>query len=294
MNSNKSVILIITCVATLIGCQKQDRILYTENIQSAENNAMMETEFSAMFEAIDDIASIQNDIGNNYKSTTYTVVPSGAMVIFTDSLWNDGDGIEFYIDYGELDLYPPKGILCKDGRYRAGKVYASLSDRYFNLNSILTISVPSENIYYVGNGNDMTNISGTKTVTRIDTNTRNIRVTDAIATNLLGSITWNADRTISKTFNTGPGLWGDEFTITGTSSGTNVNGVGFTANISSLNPLVKRLELGCASTFVSGVITITNNNGDQMQLDYDPYNDQPCDKVARVIINGRSKFIIVR
>jgi hypothetical protein len=70
--------------------------------------------------------------------------------------------------------------------------------------------------------------------------------------------------------------------------------VDLAAHVEQGNPLLKKLELGCASTFISGVVTIENETGGILILDYDPYNDQACDKVARVTINGLSKIIFVR
>lgn len=294
MNQLLSVFLMLFVLIS--GCQKDEKEEVIESIQSAEDNAMVETEFSALYESAGDVADLASS-DSDYKSASeieYTVLPSGALVVFTDSLWNDGDGIEFYIDYGGLGDTPPKGLLCKDGRYRAGRIDASLSKRFFEINSVLTISVPMENYYYVGNGTDMAQVSGIKTVTRTDTTTRHIVVANAKATNAGGTIYWNADRYTTRIFDAGPGLWGDEFTLYGTAQGTNINGVGFTATVTAENPLVKKLELGCASTFVSGVVTIQNQNGGTLVLDYDPYNDQACDKVAEVTVNGKSRVIFVR
>lgn len=280
------------------GCnKKEDEIQEVmESIQSAEDNAMIETEFSAVFDAVGDVAEL-SEPGKDTKETgnsQYTVLPGGATVVFTDSLWTDGDGVEFYVDYGPLGDEPPKGLLCRDGRYRAGRIDASLSEPFFEINSVLTITIPTENEYYVGNGADMARITGVKTVTRTDTLTRHIIVTNASATGQNGTIQWNADRYTTRTMDPTPGLWGDTFTTRGNANGINVNNVSFTAEVTAEDPLVKKLQLGCASTFVSGVVTIENENGGTLALDYDPYDDQACDKVARVTINGNSRIIVVR
>lgn len=281
-------------IAVAIGCKKEEEVL--ESIQSAEDNAMIETEFSAVFEVTDDVVAVTGSAKGteSFKSPIYTVLPSGAEVIFTDSLWNDGNGIAFYIDFGPLGNVPPKGLLCKDGRYRAGRIDASLSAPYFEVNSLLTISVLQSNDYFAGDGTNMTHLSGVKTVTRTDENTRQIVVTGAQATNENGTVYWSAERTVTKTFDNGSGIWGDHFSLYGTATGTNLNSIGFTATVTSGNPLIKKLETGCAGTFVAGVVTIENTAGGKLELDYDPYNNEACDKVASVTINGKTKIIFVR
>ncbi|MBN3035687.1 MAG: hypothetical protein JW861_08880 [Bacteroidales bacterium] len=294
------VFLMISLVASLIsGCKKDEKEELeeaVESIQSAEDNAMVETEFSALFDFAGDVAEMGGAAKSSPSMTEveYTVLPSGALVVFTDSLWNDGDGLEFYIDFGELGNTPPRGLLCKDGRYRAGRVDATLSDHFYNTGSVLTITVPLANNYYVGDGTNMAHVSGTKTVTRTDDSTFHVVVTGAQATGQSGTILWSADRYTSRTYDAGPGIWGDEFTFWGTAEGTNINGVGFTATVIESDPLIKKLQLGCATTFVAGVVTIQNNNGGTLILDYDPYNDQACDKVAQVTVNGVSRIFMVR
>lgn len=278
-------------------CKKEDKDdTAAESIQSAEDNAMAESEFSAVFDASDDVAAVNNDSKEtkDSKSLGYTVLPSGAEVIFTDSLWSDGDGIAFFIDYGELLGTAPSGLLCKDGKYRAGRIDVTLSDHYYLVNSVLSISISEDNDYYVGDGTNMTHISGYKTVTRTDSTTRHIVVTDGKAESSLGTILWSCDRTTVRTADAGWGLWGDEFTTTGSAQGSNINGIGFTASISEEKPLVKQLQIGCARTFVSGIVTVTNNNGGVLELDYDPYGDQACDRTAKVTVNGVSRIIMVR
>lgn len=294
----KAIAFVLLLSISFVSCQKDendDKEDTQESIQSAKDNSMVETEFSAVFDAADDVAAV-NHSGSQLKGHGYTILPSGAEVIYTDSIFgDDGDGVEFYIDYGEMGSDTPYGLLCKDGRYRSGRIDVSITDRYYVENSVLTISIPASNEYHVGNGTDMTHITGTKEITRNDSVTRSIKVTGASATNDEGTISWSAERVIKRTYNDGIlGLWGDEFTITGSAKGTNINGVDFTAAISDEKPLIKTLKMGCARTFISGVITINNENGGELILDYDPYDDQACDKVAEVSIGDNSWIIIVR
>jgi hypothetical protein len=73
----------------------------------------------------------------------------------------------------------------------------------------------------------------------------------------------------------------------------NRKGESFTVKVDV--PLVKKVELGCARTFVKGKITLTNtSSGKTILIDYDPYNDQKCDLIAKATINGKEYFYTVR
>lgn len=299
-----SLLLVSGMIATAIiinACKKdddktEDKKTTEESIESAENNAFMESEFNATMDAADDVASnrtfSKKDDAFNKTETDSTYLPSGAVVVFTDSVM-DTNGVAFYIDYGALGTTEPKGKLCKDGRYRAGVLNITLSKPHHQIGSVLSISVPESNNYYVGNGISMWHVSGTKTITRSDTATRTIVVTGGKAQSDAGTITWAANRTVVRTIDGVWGLWGDRFTITGSASGTNLKGVSFNAAIDPNDPLVKLIQIGCANTFINGTVTITNSNGGELILDYDPFNNEACDRTARVTVNGKTKDITI-
>jgi hypothetical protein len=120
-----------------------------------------------------------------------------------------------------------------------------------------------------------------------------IDVINAKATNDKGTVAWQSTRKIKKLLDNGPGLLGDQFQIEGSASGINRNNENFTVNIDV--PLLKKVEMGCARTFVKGKITLTNvSSGKTILIDYDPYNNQACDLVAKATINNKEYFYMVR
>jgi hypothetical protein len=95
-----------------------------------------------------------------------------------------------------------------------------------------------------------------------------------------------SSRTITKTLDPDAGILGDEFTITGNASGINRNGENFTVTIDV--PLLKKVAMGCARTFVVGKITLKNDSsGKTIMIDYDPFNNQACDLTAKATINNK-------
>lgn len=280
---------IITSAGMMFTGCKKDKNETAETIVSAEDNSTAENEFTSLFDVADDFSS--NDRRVRAGST---ILPSGAVLNFTDSSFTDGDGVECSIDFGPLKNSAPKGMLCNDGRYRAGVIHISVSKRYFLDSAEVTITANDADKFYAGSdGMNMTQVSGTMKLTRLTQSSIRIDVIDARAVNDKGTVAWQSTRTISKLIDAGPGILGDQFEITGEASGVNRNGESFTVKIDV--PLLKKVELGCARTFVKGKITLTNvSSGKTIAIDYDPYSNQACDLTAKATINGKEYFYLVR
>lgn len=259
---------------------------FLESIQSAEDNAQIETEFSQIFESVADFAATD---GRTAKTDDF-LLPSGAIVTFTDSLFNDGDGIDFKVNYGPLNNGgSSKGRLCKDGRYRAGIINVGMSSRWSEIPCVITIAISSTDQYFAGNGTNMYQITGTKTITKTSATSYTVEVLNATLQRDNGVVSWNAERTITKTKDPTSGWQNDEYTITGSADGINANGDAFTAQTTT--PLVKLMSLGCLSTFITGKISVTNSNGKVLSIDYDSFGDAACDKTATIYYNNRSRNI---
>ena len=278
----------IVATMFMFSCRK-DKVEALETITSAEDNSTAENEFTAAFDLGDDVASSDG----RFKKAGTNILPSGALVTITDSSFTDGDGKEFNIDFGPLGSAAPFGKLCGDGRYRAGKINFTLSAPYMSIGSVLTIIISENDKFYGGNGAQMTQISGTKVIARTQTNQLTIVVTNGKATNDNGTVTWAANRTITKITDAGPGLLGDVFEISGSASGTNRKGEAFTVSITV--PLKKKVDIGCAQTFIKGKLTLKNTvSGKEIIFDYDPFNNEACDRIAKATINGKDHIYTVR
>lgn len=275
-------------VVSLQSCRKEAKQTL-ETIVSAEDNSTAENEMTSMFDVADDFSSNDSRVRSGN-----TILPNGAVVNFTDSSFNDGDGIECTIDFGPLKTSSPKGVLCKDGRYRAGILHIKMNKRYIMDSAEIQVYANESDNYYGGSdGMNMTKISGNITILKINSGLLKLSVTNAKAVNDKGTVTWQSERTITKTVDNGPGLLGDEFTVTGSASGVNRNGENFTITIDQA--LEKKIELGCARTFIAGKITLTNTStGKTIKIDYDPYNNKACDLVAKATINSKEYYYTVR
>lgn len=282
-------LMFLTFTAISLSSCRKDRNETAETIVSAEDNATAENEFTSLFDVADDFSS--NDARTRSGNT---ILPSGAIVTFQDSSFMDGDGVECTIDFGPLKSSAPKGTLCQDGRFRAGKIHLALTKRYFldSAQVIITIN-DSDNFYGGSDGVNMTKLSGSVVLTRLSDTRLTIEVKNAKAVNDKGTVTWASNRTITKIVDNGPGILGDQFEIIGSASGVNRNNENFTVVIN--DALVKKIEMGCARTFIKGQVTLTNvSSGKTLQIDYDPFNNQACDLTAKVTINSKEYFFSVR
>jgi hypothetical protein len=262
-----------------------------ENITSAQDFTSAETEFAGAFDITDDI----NQSDGKIKKGGSTVLPSGAVFTWVDSLFTDGNGIEYSIDFGLLGSTAPKGILCGDGKYRAGVLHVKLSDHYLTIGTSVTVWADGTDNYYSGDGVNMFKVEGTLKVTRtgaeqLTVEVQNGKVTDP--TNQVAS--FNGTKVIRRIAGGGtPGILGDQYEVTGNGGGVNREGEAY--NWAITVPLLKKMEAGCAKTFVKGIIEIQNLSAkNSLQVDFDPYNNEACDRIAKAIIGTKEIIFTVK
>jgi hypothetical protein len=187
------------------------------------------------------------------------------------------------IDFG------PTNCLCPDGRYRRGKIVVVFTGADLRRHSGATVT----RVNYFVNDNQHT---ATRIFTYLGNGSFSLDVPSAsiILANNGGTHSWTARRVFTRTAGFGtPQVSDDEYSITGTSSGTNRRGMSYTANID--RPLIKRFTVGCFRHFVSGTVNIANSKGNTLLLNYDPAGTGVCDNIASVTINGkRTRTITLR
>lgn len=283
--------LILTCAVAgflFSACSDNPNNL-KESITSAEDNAMVETQLSSVFEILDDVASSDPKM----KKTAGTILPSGASLVYIDSLFSDGDGLDFYIDFGPKGHLAPFGLLCQDGRYRAGVLRATLSAPYTTIGAVLALNVSDLDSFYSGDGTNMYQVVGNAVISRTELNKLTIAMTDMKVKDGASTVTWSSNKEIVRTYDAGPGVWKDHFEFTGSGNGINRNGEAFTVNIDKA--LLKKVETGCAKTFVSGIISLeVTGSGQKITIDYDPYKNGICDNLAEADINGKKTLFRVK
>jgi hypothetical protein len=211
------------------------------------------------------------------------------VITFTDSIFSDSDGVACTIDYGLLDHGASyRGIPCRDGRYRAGKIHVAMNHRFSELSNTLIINITSTDEYYTGDGTKMYKLTGLQTTERTGSSSFAQTVENATMQRVNGNVSWSCNRTISLLHSDNSSWWNTEYEVTGTATGTNKNGETFTAE--TITPLLKKLELGCLGTFVSGKLDLTSNTANDILVDY---GSGGCDNLLGVTAGGKTKTIKV-
>lgn len=287
---------------TASGCKKDNESV-ADTIESAEDNAKMENEMNNVLDAANSVQknSFGKTSGNDYLPSCATVTidststPKTKTITFSDPIGLNG------------------ACLCNDGIYRKG----SIKIEFYGEKDVPGFKRVLRLVDYYSGPTAETNFMGKKTWTyegleKIETGPNieatakkfTIKVEDGKAVDSEGSATWQSQRTIwqTKGLDT-PEITDDAYLMRGTASGVNRKGVSYSVVIDDNKPLKKDFDkcglmqqgdLLKRGRFISGVWTLNNSNGKSMTLDYDPIGGEPCDRTARITINGKTKDFIVR
>lgn len=177
------------------------------------------------------------------------------------------------IDFG------PVNCLCNDGRYRRGKIVITYTGPYTAAGTVITIT-PQD--YFVNDNQ----ILGQKVVTNQGPNAQGQPTFSVVVNGQVikadgGIITWQSSRT--RTWISGygtPQFNDDEYSITGSASGTSAQGQSFTITI--LTPLIR--QIGCR-WFKSGSVKIERPGKPDILIDY---GNGTCDGLIEVTWNGNT------
>lgn len=262
-------IMLFAATAFLFTSCKRENL--DDNMRSAEDNALVEVNFSDAQSIADEAAA-----GNmsSYKSENVDGILSTCATITHDTL---SDPRVLTIDFGDLNC------TCNDGRQRRGKIIVTYTGQYREPGHIHTITFDN---YFVNDNQ----VLGTKTVINNGYNNDgnlyySIEVDGSIIrANDEGTITFVSSR--EREWIEGestPERVDDVYLVTGTASGTNSEGGSFTATITS----ALRRTVACHQ-FVSGTAEVTPANRPTRYIDF---GDGSCDNQATVTVNGNEHII---
>ncbi|GAB2946708.1 hypothetical protein GCM10027048_09600 [Hymenobacter coalescens] len=266
----------ISLIAGLAGCSKDDDFGPSSTL-SAEDNADAEGTDAATFEYVD--ANAPEDVNRS----TGTWAPAA------DLLAVGGGCVTRTYDAATRTLtitFDASGCIGRDGRIRRGQIVAVFSGQHRQPGSSVVISL----VNYSVNGNPHT---GTRTITYTGSSVYTLDVQNASVTTAQGTAAWTSQRTYTQLAGQGTRtILDDEYSVTGSATGTNRKGVSFVATIQQ--PLKKVFQRGCARVFTAGTVDIKTSKEKTLLLNYDPTGTAACDNIASVTVNGRTRTIRLR
>ena len=270
-----NVMIASLAILLVISCSKKDS-LDDPAINLADNDAVSEAVFDDIFNSVDDAEIRLENYLKGTKSAEAETCPAVTFDRAPDSNWPK----TVTIDYGT-------GCTGFFENTRSGKIIITLTGPRLEEGSVKTVIFDNYHINGI-------KVEGTKQVTNLGLNDKqqmefSVTLTGGKITLEDGQIiersveherVWTAGKeTLS--------IWDDEFQITGTATGVNRNGTGYTNTISA--PVL--LKRACRFA-VSGVIKLEIEGlTEPVELDY---GNGECDAKAVITIAGKSKEITLR
>ncbi len=232
----------------------------------------------------DEVLSNVEDYGMTFDNAGYqkvkAVVDSAVVIITVDNPDPRVFPKKITIDYGT-------GFVGKRGNTLKGKLMITLSDRMYKAGSVRTVTYDN---FYVNDNK----IMGSKKITNNGLNADSQPSMTTVAKDSIlradgKMVTWNSNRTRTRTDNNGTPLvyWDDTYSISGSSNGINAKGVAYTMAIEDTNPLI---IVGGWPFFVKGAVIMTTETRTAVM----DYGDGAKDNKATLIVNGVSKDITLK
>ncbi|QDA62296.1 hypothetical protein [Hymenobacter jejuensis] len=273
-----SFVFIASSMLWLTSCNKDNAPGALSTTVSAEDQGLADEENASAGDIID-AASPETEAQSN-SATVASADDLARLLSGCATRSYDAATKTLTIDFGTTNCVGPNGVA------RRGKIIAVFSGPYRQAGATITITPQN---YFV---NDKQHL-GTRVLTNLGNGSFSLDVKDASVVTTEGTHKWSAQRTYTRTAGFGTRtILDDKFTVTGSATGTNRKGVGYSAVITQ--PLVKQFTPGCARHFTAGIITITNSKEKSMVLNYDPTGTAACDNIASVTINGVTRTVTLR
>lgn len=275
----------VVLAVALGGCTEYTLPEVPISSESTEASLSVFSELLSTFDVVSDFSS-SNKL---FLKKDQSLLPNGLIINYIDTIYKDGNGVIIELDFGSLGD-EPRGLLCKDNKYRAGKILMTLDRPITEPNAQFQITFSKEEPYYTGNGKDMTQLIGSMQLVRISETLVKLTMKDLNATieDQNQSISGYLDIFTIK--ESGIGIINDELAIEGILQVISPNS---TIELSTVKPLMKNYKLECAKHIVDGDLKadILETNS-TIDIDFDPDQDQACDNKVSMTINGKTVIYI--
>jgi hypothetical protein len=254
---------------------------------SGEDVGFSQGLLSNIFDAVIDVASTQGDT----SIIPYTILPQSVKITYTDSLLTDGDGLEYAVEFLNIDSVTLNGgTQCIDARTRGGKLYITQSSFFNDPKVKITVEMRDDaEAHYVGNGTDMAKFVGILNIQRNSNRTFTLNMTNGTVKFKTGTVRITVTQSITFLADVTPGIWTQSYSVTGTCNGSNRNKEAFTSFVGIA--LVKKLTTDCTRTYTQGKVEVTTTaKNNTVNVDYDPGLDGACDRIFKIsLIDGQSQ-----
>lgn len=285
-------LLLTLTVVLAMGLSSCERINHNTDSKEeiAADIALVTTEVSSILEFADEASDQTTGKGvpflfnlQNFNKDT--------RVIVLDSTYYDGDAVEFLIDFGPTAQPFKPSQKCLDGRFRGGKIKVVLESHYVENTAKSHIVVDDPNGYVFGTENkaliiNQMNIDAERELREmLKFNIKSLEIDSK-------SLEFDGKVSIEKIsgINT-PGIFGDQYLFNGDG---HVELGDEDLHWSTGAPLKKKVEPGCGMIPVKGLLNLTLENSNRnIVVDFDPFENESCDRIIRITNAGTATDIIL-
>jgi hypothetical protein len=279
-------LLALVFMLGLISMQSCERIN-----EHKENGLQLATDFCVMQSELASIIEVADEMGDQ---TTGKGTPSkfvlgafgkAASVKILDSTFFDGDAIEFEINFGPNKLPLSENQRGFDGKYRAGTMHIKIQSHYIENTAKLELKIDKSDNFCVGaNPNQPKNMAISCSTIRQDAKTHSLAIESL---DLFGQkkITLEGTVQLLKLNNSNPGVIGNKYQILGKGI---LKDSDDDQSWEIMQPLIKNVVPGCSGEYINGMLELKDSdNSNTTILDYDPFENESCDRIVRVTIAGK-------
>lgn len=265
-----------------------ERINSNQNLNEnfSKDFALAQTELATMMEFVDELSDQTTGKGTP-QLFDLQFLSKATQIIVVDSTFFDGDDVEYIIDFGSTDMPFEANQKCLDGRFRAGRFHVTIKTHYIENTAQARVFLAGNERYIYGSDGSTSELKEFEVnLVRELREKLNLNNIEFKAVQNGEEIEIKGNLSIEKTtgINT-PGIFGDHYLITGAGEADGKNNE-FVWEI--ITPLKKKLEPGCGMIPVVGVIQLNNERSNRnATLDFDPFENESCDKIVRVNTAGK-------
>jgi hypothetical protein len=264
-------LLLVSGLWVAQGCRKKEKAFDpTEIREAAEDQSAAEGESNFIGDVVDE----QWTYGPNRRvgGVDSTYLPRCARVSY------DSTQRRLTIDFGSTNC------LCRDGVYRRGRIYVTFSGPVWPAPGASAL-ITTDSFYVNDNRHDVE-----KVLVYVGLNSAGHRILrDTVRRHIVttpnGTIQWSAVREYRQTQGQNTWMrWDDVWFIGGSAQGTSRRNRPFTTQVTDS---LKVLGNCIFRVPVKGIIQLNTQNHTVI-LNYDPYNNQACDRVASVQVDNQA------
>ncbi len=264
-------LLLVSGLWVVTSCKKKEKDTFnpTEFQEAAEDQSRAEAESNFIGDAVDEQGESPN---RRVAGPDSSSLPRCAQVSY------DSTRRRLTIDFGDTNC------LCRDGVYRRGKIYVSFSGPRWPAPNA-TALITTDSFYVNDNRHDVE-----KVLFHAGLNSAGHRIIrDTVRRHIIttpnGTIQWSATREYRQTQGQNTWMrWDDVWFIGGSSQGTSRRNSPFSTQITDSLKIVGSCVFRIP---VKGIIRLNTQNHTVI-LNYDPYNNEACDRVASVQVDNQN------